>query len=104
LSLLALDSLGQEIFTIDQYNTNYSFLSYDGNYNSDAGTYTFNISRYIQHILNGKIRYYGMVLVATDPKTTLTARKDFFAARVVLGGYQNSALKPKLKLYYIPIP
>ena len=104
LSLLALDSLGQEIFTIDQYNTNYSFLSYGGNYNSDAGTYTFNISRYIQHILNGKIRYYGMVLVATDPKTTLTARKDFFAARVVLGGYQNSALKPKLKLYYTPIP
>jgi hypothetical protein len=104
MSLLALDSAGREIFTIDQYNSNNSLLSYGGTYDKDKGEYVFNISRYIQWILSGKMRYYGMVLVATDPKITLTARKDFFAARVVLGGYKHPTLKPVLKLYYTPIP
>lgn len=104
MSLLALDSAGREIFTIDQYNSNNSLLSYGGTYDKDKGEYVFNISRYIQWILSGKMRYYGMVLVATDPNITLTARKDFFAARVVLGGYKHPTLKPVLKLYYTPLP
>lgn len=102
MSLLALDSAGNEMFTLDQYYSNNSFVQYDGNLNNN--TYTFNISRYVQHIILGKQKYYGLALVATDPKTSLTARKDFFAARVVLGGYQHPTLKPKLKLYYTPIP
>lgn len=105
MSLLALDSAGNEIFTIDQYiSGNFPYLSYDGKYDATTGEYKFNISRYIQHIIGGKIKYYGMVLVATDPNTTLTARKDFFAARAVLGGYQNTPLKPVLKLYYTVFP
>jgi len=104
MSLLALDSLGREIFTIDQYNSNNSLLSYGGTYDKSRGEYVFNISRYIQWILSGKMKYYGMVLIATDPKITLSARKDFFAARVVLGGYKHPTLKPVLRLYYTPIP
>lgn len=104
MSLLALDSLGNEIFTIDQYNSANSFVSYDGQYNSSTKSYRFNISRYLQHVLTGKIKHYGMVLVATDPNITLTARKDFFAARVVLGGYNHPTLKPKLKLFITSIP
>lgn len=102
MSLLALDSAGNEIFTLDQYYSSNSFVGYDGNLNNDE--YHFNISRYIQHILNGKQKYYGMVLVVADPNISLTARKDFFAARVVFGGYQHPTLKPVLKLYYTPIP
>ncbi|GIV28459.1 MAG: hypothetical protein KatS3mg027_2273 [Bacteroidia bacterium] len=104
MSLLALDSAGNEIFTIDQYNSSYSFVSYDGQYNSTTKSYRFNISRYLQHVLTGKIKHYGMVLVATDPNVTLTARKDFFASRVILGGYNHSTLKPKLKLSITSIP
>ncbi len=104
MSLLALDSLGNEIFTIDQYNSANSFISYDGQYNSSTKSHRFNISRYLQHVLTGKIKHYGMVLVATDPNITLTARKDFFASRVVLGGYNHPTLKPKLKLYLTSIP
>ncbi|GIV30035.1 MAG: hypothetical protein KatS3mg028_1101 [Bacteroidia bacterium] len=102
LSLLALDSAGNEIFTPDQYFSSNSFVSYGGNLNNNE--YTFNITRYVQHIISGKQKYYGMVLIATDPQITLTARKDFFAARTVLGGYKNTSLKPVLKLYYTPIP
>jgi hypothetical protein len=102
MALLALDSAGNEIFTPDQYFSSNSFVSYGGNLNNDE--YTFNITRYVQHIVSRKQKYYGMVLIATDPQITLTARKDFFAARVVLGGYKNPSLKPILKLYYTPIP
>lgn len=102
MSLLALDSAGNEILTIDQYSSSNSFVGYDGNLSNNE--YKFNISRYVQHILSGKTKYYGMVLVGTDPHVTLTARKDFFAARVVLGGYNHPTLKPVLKLYYTPIP
>lgn len=104
MSLLALDSAGNEVFTIDQYQSNQAFLSYGGTYQSTTGEYTFNISRYIQHIISGKMKYYGMVLVATDPNITLTPRKDFFSARAVLGGYQHPSLKPVLRIYYTPIP
>lgn len=104
MSLLALDSLGNEFFTIDQYYSSYPFLSYGGIYDKTNGEYRFNISRYIQQILDGKLRYHKLVLIATDPNTTLTARKDFFAARVVLGGYKHPILKPVLRLYFTPIP
>lgn len=102
MSLLALDSAGNELFTIDQFYSSGSFVGYDGNLNNEV--YKFNISRYVQQILSGKLKYYGLVLVATDPQITLTARKDFFAARVVLGGSQHPTLKPVLKLYYTPVP
>lgn len=104
MTLLALDSAGNEIITIDQYVSSSGFVSYDGQYNANAGTYTFNISRYIQQILTGKMKYYGLSLIVTDPQLTLTYRKDFFAARAVLGGYKHPALKPVMKLYYTPIP
>ncbi|MCX7728569.1 MAG: DUF4270 domain-containing protein [Bacteroidia bacterium] len=102
MSLLALDSAGNEMFTLDQYYSSTSFVGYGGNLNNLE--YKFNISRYVQHILSGKQKYYGLALVATDPKVTLTFRKDFFAARVVIGGYKHPTLKPLLKLYYTPIP
>ncbi len=105
MSLLALDSAGNEVFTVDQYySETYPYIAYDGYYNSSTGEYKFNISRYMQHLLSGKTKYYGLVLVATDPKVTLTARKDFFAARAVLGGHQNTLLKPQLKIYYTIFP
>ncbi len=104
ISLLAIDSANNEMFTIDQYNSTYAYLQYGGTYDADNHQYVFNISRFIQQVLTGKRKYYGMYLVATDPTITLTARKDFFAARVVLGGYKNTALQPKLRIAFTSVP
>jgi hypothetical protein len=88
LVLLAIDSLGHEIATLDQlYNP--TLEVYGGAYSNQQ--YTFNISRHIQFLLKGH-KDYGFYLIAAGGAVT--------ANRVVLGGPVNPLYKMKLNLTY----
>lgn len=57
-----------------------------------GGTYTFNISRHVQQILNGTTGNYGFYLVVSGSSVT--------AARALLGSGKNNVYPMKLNLYY----
>jgi len=87
--LLALDSLGHVYFPADYSESN---SGYGGTLGSDGATYTFNIARQIQHVLNGTIKDYGYYLVV--------AGSSVQAKRVVLGSGKNATNPIRLRLYY----
>jgi hypothetical protein len=101
LALLAIDSLGREIFTYDQLSS-LDFARYGGYYDSDNKHYVFNISRDIQMIMNGKRKNLGFYLVVANPDKLYTARRDDRAERVVLGGTNNTLYKPSFRLTFTP--
>ncbi|MDD2322045.1 MAG: DUF4270 domain-containing protein [Bacteroidales bacterium] len=48
---------------IPDYSEGSSF--YGGNYNAESGTYTFRITRYVQHVLGGDITNRGLELIVS---------------------------------------
>lgn len=84
------------IYAIPDYYQSY----YDGTYNYSTNTYTFVITDYIQHVIDGKTIDRGLYLLPQNSATT--------ADRVVLYGAQNpqstaTAQRMKLKMYYTPL-
>lgn len=69
---------------------------YGGIYNSSTNTYTFNLPRHIQSILNGHTDNAGMYIVVSG--------SGISANRVVLGSGKNPSYRMKLVLYYTRIP
>lgn len=65
---------------------------FGGKYNSSEQSYTFNIARYIQKILNKEIKDNGLVIIISGSAVN--------AERAVLFGPANSTRKIKLNLYY----
>ncbi len=102
LALLPLDSLGKEIYAVDQLS-NTDFLRYGGVYNATNNSYVFNIPRHVQAILSGKKKNYGFHIAVADPDPTIVVRRDNYAERVVLAGnaHPNLALRPKFNLSFI---
>jgi hypothetical protein len=91
LFLLGIDSLGHEYSIPDEYS---SFSYYGGSYDQTNQVYVFNITQYVQQVINGKIMDRGLYIVPGNSATS--------ANRVVLYGSQNSS-KITLKMYYTPL-
>ncbi len=94
LIVLGINDIGEDFVLSDFYErANYSYGYYiGGSYNSVTNEYRINISRYIQQILDGKIKNNGLHLLAFQGA--------FYANRVVIGGGSNSAYHMKLNLTY----
>ncbi len=93
LLLVAIDSVGGSYFPIDYYETGGYF---GGNINSDGRTYTFNLARQIQRILDGRLRNDGFYLVVSGSSVQ--------ANRLVIGSGKNASYRATLKLYYTHLP
>lgn len=102
ISLVAIDSVGREIFVKDQYYD--GTIQFGGTYDSTQKIYTFNIARHVQDIMDGKIRNAGFYVVVANPDKSVVTRRDDRAERVVLGGYKNAIYYPEIKLTYVKFP
>lgn len=79
LYLMAIDSLGAEVFPADsELSSNY----YGGFYDATTATYSFNVTQHLQQIIQGKIKNDGFYLVQSE--------RNFSAKRVVLKGLGSS--------------
>ncbi len=90
--LTTKNDAGANIFPIDYYE---SAGYYGGTYNSITNTYTFNIARQIQGILDGTYNSTDFYLVVAGAGVTPN--------RVVIGSSTNADYKMKLSLYYTKI-
>jgi hypothetical protein len=91
LALTGIDSTGQAYFLPDNLDNP---LSYGGDLVS--GTYyQFAITRYLQQVLNGDRKNYGLFLVAKGATVN--------ANRTVVGGSQHATLGMRLRVIYTVI-
>jgi hypothetical protein len=84
------DYTGKNYFLPDPFvGSNY----FDGNYNATEKAYHFNIARYVQQVLTGRLKNGGLLLVASGS----AARTQ----RVVIGGGKSSSpYQMKLNITY----
>jgi hypothetical protein len=94
---LELSRIGDNGENISIGDKEASFAIYGGIYNPVKGSYTFNITRHVQSILNGHYKNNGMYLGFGPEQVAGTAE------RVVLYGCKNSKNKIKLYLTYTKI-
>jgi hypothetical protein len=87
LFLVGIDSTGKSYFLPDFVS---SSLTFGGTQTS--GAYSFFITRYIQQVLSGTRKDYGVYLVASGAAVN--------ANRTVVGGSNNASFRMKLKLNY----
>lgn len=93
LLMVAIDSVGGTYFPIDYYETGGYF---GGSINTDGRTYTFNLARQVQRILDGRTMNYGFYLVVSGSAVQAT--------RLVIGSGKNADYRVKMKLYYTHLP
>ncbi|HNP47659.1 MAG TPA: DUF4270 domain-containing protein [Bacteroidia bacterium] len=91
--VVALDSVGGTYFPIDYYETGGYF---GGSINADGRTYTFNLTRHIQRILDGQVSNDGLYAVVFGSAVQ--------ANRLIMGSGKNADYRMKLKLYYTHLP
>jgi hypothetical protein len=92
MELLGIDSVnGGYVLPDEALGINY----YNGQYNSAANTYSFNIAEYIQAVLSGKIIDRGLYLISESNAVT--------ASRVALFGGNAGASRITLNMYYTPV-
>ncbi|MCX6290162.1 MAG: DUF4270 domain-containing protein [Bacteroidetes bacterium] len=89
LFLVSVDSAGNPNFLIDYFE---GASYFGGLYNSSKSTYTFNIARHLQKILDGKITDHGLYLLVSGAVVQ--------ANRVVVGSSRNTKYPMKLKVSY----
>jgi hypothetical protein len=111
LALMPMDSLGREMYALDQVDN----VRYDGTYDADNNRYVFNIARHAQLIMDGAAKNYGFYLiiantsllypVAYNPpsKDLVLVRRDDDERRVVLAGINQGILKPTFNLSYVKL-
>jgi hypothetical protein len=93
LFLVGIDSVGKSYFLPDWVSASATFGG-----TQTSGTYTFLITRYIQQVLSGSRKDYGLYLVASAAAVN--------ANRTVVGGSvspYSPSIKMKLKLNYTNI-
>lgn len=89
LALTGINADGQATFLIDYFEgANY----FGGKYDETKKTYTFNISRHLQDLINNNAVDYGMYLVATSSSIT--------ANRTVLNSFKHPSKNIKLNITY----
>lgn len=89
LALLGITAQGGSIFLIDNFEGETYF---GGVYNTTAKTYTFNIARHLQDLINNNNTDYGMYLVATGSSVS--------ANRSVINSFKHTSNKIKLNITY----
>lgn len=87
LFLVGIDSVGKSFFLPDYIDL---VSSFGGTYAS--GNYTFIITRYVQQILTGARKNYGLYIVSSSGSVN--------AYRTVIGGSNNATSPMKLRLTY----
>lgn len=89
LALLGITAEGGAIFLIDYFEgTEY----FGGKYDETNRTYTFNIARHLQDLINNNKTDYGMYLVATSSSIT--------ANRSVINSFKHPSKNIKLNITY----
>lgn len=91
LGLTGRDSLGKSYFLPDNIDSPDDF----GGDLTSQNSYTFNITRYLQQVLSGSRKDYGLFLVASGSSVN--------ANRTIIGGSAHPSLKMKLQLTYTKI-
>ncbi|MBI5218548.1 MAG: DUF4270 family protein [Bacteroidia bacterium] len=89
LLLLAVDQNGKYKF-VDDYLKNKKYFG--GYYNSDLKSYKFNVPVYIQNIISGKQKDYGLFVIPESNRVS--------GNRVVIKNYANNGHLIKLNLTY----
>jgi hypothetical protein len=89
LLLLGVDSVGGPLFLADQFEGEFH---YGGSYNSSERKYRFNIARYLQNILTGTTKDYGLYLAISGGSVQ--------GNRAIIYGGTSSISKIKLNLFY----
>ncbi|MES2627761.1 MAG: DUF4270 domain-containing protein, partial [Bacteroidota bacterium] len=89
LLLLAIKADGTKEAVLDQSEGD---TFYGGFFNTVDNSYHFTITRYVQQILNGVKPNLGLEVISASSGIT--------ANRTILAGYNNSQVKPKLKITY----
>ncbi|OFY94116.1 MAG: hypothetical protein A3K10_01090 [Bacteroidetes bacterium RIFCSPLOWO2_12_FULL_31_6] len=89
LALLGITAQGGAIFLIDYFEGADYF---GGKYDETAKTYTFNIARHLQDLINNNTTDYGMYLVATSSSIT--------ANRSVINSFKHPSKNIKLNITY----
>ncbi len=91
--LLQGDSAGHPITIADEYNS----ATYGGDYDAFNRQYVFNIARYIQQVIDGKIIDRGLYFSA--------AYSSYSANGAVLYGAAKNGSSPRirLKIFYTPV-
>ena len=89
LALTGINATGQSTFLVDFFEGADYF---GGDYNKTAKTYTFNIARHLQDLINNNTTDYGMYLIATGSSVT--------ANRSVINSFKHPSNKIKLNITY----
>ncbi len=89
LALTGINAEGQAVFLIDYFEGADYF---GGKYDETNRTYTFNISRHVQDLINNNTTDYGMYLVATSSSIT--------ANRSVINSFKHPSKNIKLNITY----
>ena len=89
LLLLGVDSVGNALFLADQFEGS---SYYGGDYSSSTRKYKFNIAYYLQNILTGKTKDYGLYLAVSGGSVQ--------ANRAIIYGGTSPISKMKLNLFY----
>lgn len=88
-SLTGIDEEGTAVFLIDNFEgTEY----FGGSLNTETNTYTFNIARHIQQLINNPEEDYGLYLMATSSAIS--------SNRSVINSEQHPTSKLKLNITY----
>lgn len=89
LALTGIKSDGQPTFLIDYFEGQPYF---GGTYNSEKKTYTFNIARHIQDLINNGTTDYGLYLIATS--------SSIIANRSIINSFKHPSNNIKLNITY----
>lgn len=86
---------GQDIILVDQLGA-----AIGGLYDSEKREYRFNITRYIQRVINGTYANEGLSIVASSETGQFLAPIDIMANRAVLAGPAHAENPMKLRLTF----
>lgn len=89
LSLTGINSSGEATFLIDFFEGSTYF---GGTYDETNKTYTFNIARHLQDIINNNTEDYGLYLVASGSSVTVN--------RSIINSFKHPSNKIKLNITY----
>jgi hypothetical protein len=87
--VLGIDVNGTPVFLPDQFEPS---AYYGGVYNATTRKYKFNIARYVQSVLTGRLQDYGLYLAVSGGVVQ--------ASRAIFCGATNPTYRMKLNLYY----
>ncbi len=89
LALTGINSNGESVFLTDFFE---GATYFGGNYNSSSQTYTFNIARHIQELVNNNATDYGLYLISSG--------SSVMANRSIINSFNHPSNKIQLNITY----